>query len=677
MRRDRIFALAVGLCVLLAVGADYYAPPPLERARSVASIVTDRDGQWLHAFADREGRWRFAADIDAIDPSFVEKLIAIEDKRFFTHPGVDPAAVMRASIDWARTGRIQSGASTITMQTARLLEPRPRTLKSKLIEMVRALQIERRLTKREILEIYLTLAPYGGNIEGVHAASRLYFGKDPIALSNAEQALLIALPQAPEARRPDRNVNNAKAARAVIALKLNALGLLSDQHAQEAAVAKIPTARRALPRHAYHTARRLSDHHWPGRAHTTIDFAMQERAQSLLAAHLQESDDGATGALVIIENESGRVRASVGSSGLNVPGGWIDLTHSVRSPGSTLKPFIYAQAFEDGRAGPATVIEDMPRSFDGYAPENFDRSFRGEVRVKDALQHSLNVPAVAALERVGANRFANILRNVGIDLRMPGGPDDESGLALALGGAGVRAVDLAALYLALATDGRVRPLRWHNENPTDEIARRRIMTADNARRISKILSDAPSLAGRAPSALTQRTSPIAFKTGTSYGYRDAWAAGHGAGYTIVVWVGRADGAPRSGMTGRKAAAPLLFRSFDMVQEIHGDDRDTDDLQAEPAPTILARAPIAIAPPQIIFPQNGAELFADNAERGFALAARGGAAGYRWYVNGDPVARDSLGRRSIWTPGSPGFYDVTVVDAAGRTAKSKVRIVGAS
>ncbi|MHA7872363.1 MAG: penicillin-binding protein 1C, partial [Hyphococcus sp.] len=542
--------------------------------------------------------------------------------------------------------------------------------------MLRALQIERRLSKKEILELYLTLAPYGGNIEGVRAASRLYFGKEPSALTNAEQALLIALPQAPEARRPDLKPQNAAAARADILKKLAEAELLSAMDAREARAATLPGKRTPLPRIAHHATRELAmgaDQHT---VQSSLDQALQARAEALIRTYVEALDDkDATAAALIVETDTRKVRAAVGSSSLDRPGGWIDLTAATRSPGSTLKPFIYALAFEDGFAGPSTIIDDMPRAFGDYAPENFDRRFRGEVRVREALQHSLNLPAVAMLERIGAPRFAAVLNAVGVGVKTPQRADEEPGLAIALGGAGVTARDLAALYAALGDDGAVRSLQWTEEPGGKAAEGRRLMTAQSAARISAILADAPSLAGRAPAALSENAVRVAFKTGTSYGYRDAWAAGHGGGFTVVVWTGRADGAPRPGATGRKAAAPLLFDLFDMLER-HGASGAEPGLHSdEPDAPALARfAPARQAqPPQIIFPRDGVEVYLAGAERGLALAARGGASDYAWYVDGEPLPREASSGRAVWRPARAGFYNVTVVDAEGRAARSKVRV----
>jgi penicillin-binding protein 1C len=673
--RGRKRASAALVFLIALIGADLLFPPPIGRADNVSAIVADRNGYWLHAFATEEGRWRFSADLDEIDPAFVGELIAIEDKRFWSHWGVDPLAIVRAGASAAKSGRIVSGASTITMQTARLLEPRDRNVGSKLIEMLRAVQLERRLSKREILELYLTLAPYGGNLEGVRAASLIYYGREPERLTPAERAMLIALPQAPEARRPDRRAKAAAAARAQILDRLAAAGALDAGVAEEAKSAPVIGARKIFPRFAYHAASELArgDRGEGSLVVSTIDIVKQRTAERLVAEHVAKLKDGATAAAIVVDNASGEVLASVGSSGLDAEGGWIDLTAATRSPGSLLKPFIYALAFEDGALAPDTVIDDMPRGFGGYRPENFDHTFRGEVRVKDALQHSLNVPAVAALEKVGVERFSAALAAAGARLLRRKRADDRPSLALALGGAGVSMRDVATLYAGLANDGRVRPIVWRKDAADHQGVQ--IFGTETTARINAILRGSPSLAGRAPAALSSSAPVVAYKTGTSYGYRDAWAAGHADGLTIAVWVGRADGAPRPGETGRKAAAPLLFALFDAMTNGRS-GRPADPVEdAAYAPALARLAPPAeMAPPTILFPVPGSEIYAGAfGGEGVALAASGGKGEYRWYVDGAEITKDAQGGRPIWRPQGLGFYDVTVVDSRGATASAKVRV----
>ena len=673
--------LGIGLAIALVFGfallaaLDALLPPPIERGRIVSSVVADREGRALCAFPVEDGRWRLAADLDRIDPDFIEALVAVEDARFYRHPGVDPLAVVRAAASAIGAGRIVSGASTITMQTARLLEPRPRHLGSKLIEMMRAFQIERRLSKREILELYLTLTPYGGNLEGVRAASWAWFGREPEALTPDQIALLIALPQAPEARRPDLRPDNAVAARARILTRMTAYGLIEPGRAREAAGEPAPV-RHAFPFDAWHasdTVRALD----PGAAElrSTLDRRMQSELEGLARSVAERAGPGVQVSLLAVEIDGRAVRAAVGSAGRDRAGGWIDLTDRARSPGSTLKPLIYAMAFDDGIAAPGTRIEDLPRRFASYRPENFDRTFRGEVTVAEALQHSLNVPAVHLLDVVGANRFGAALGFAGGHPVLPDSHGTDVGLALALGGLGLSVRELAVLYAALGDEGVARPLSWTQ----DEVEARRseagarLVSSESAREVLDILSDAPAPPGRMPAGLSLEAPRIAFKTGTSYGFRDAWSAGVSGGYAIVVWIGRPDGAPRPGVTGREAALPVLFDAFDIVARLDPGFHQarTGPREAPTAPAPLARFQPGARPPQILFPPDGAEVWMDGEERGFVLSARGDGA-LSWYVDGAPVARDA-GGAPVWLPEGPGFYAVSVADPDGRETRVRVRV----
>ncbi len=459
----RRWALAAAAALALVVLFDRVYPPPLHRGEAVASLVLDRSGRPLRAFPAPGGRWRFAADLAAIDPLFIEALLAVEDKRFHGHWGVDPAALVRAVGTSLRAGRIVSGASTITMQTARLLEPRERTLGAKLMEMIRAFQIETRLSKREILELYLTLAPYGGNLEGVRAASLAYFGREPGRLSDDQIALLIALPQSPELRRPDRRPAGAASGRRAIAAKLGRAGVLRETRALEAAAAALP-ARRPFPSRAWHAAAAARAGAPGPDVGSTIDGTLQADLEALIAAEAAGLEPDAQLAALVAHVPSRAVLAAVGSAARNRPGGWIDLTDQPRSPGSTLKPFIYGVAFDDGAAAPRTRIADLPARFAGYRPENFDRSFRGDVTIAEALQHSLNVPAVLALDRIGPARFAAQLSAAGAPPRLSASAEREAGLALALGGAGLTLRELAVLYAALGDGGIAKPLAWRIED---------------------------------------------------------------------------------------------------------------------------------------------------------------------------------------------------------------------
>jgi len=600
--------------------------------------------------------------------------VAVEDARFWWHPGVDPIALARAVGSAIVHGHATSGASTLTMQTARLLEPRPRTVGSKLIEMVRALQLEARFSKREILGLYLTLAPYGGNLEGVRAASLSYFGHEPESLTDAEQALLIALPQSPEARRPDRRGAAAKLARAAVLAKLVRAHRLDPATAQEAAAEPLP-GRASFPARAWHAAGELAATAPDGTATvvSTLDGPLQARLEALAAQAANAEGGGTTAAILVVEIDGRAVRGAVGSSGLDGQGGWIDMTRVRRSPGSTLKPFIYAMAFEGGIAAPDTQIDDTPRRFADYQPENFDRVFHGKVTAREALAQSLNVPAVETLANVGPEAFEARLTAAGVTLERPKAQTRAPGLALALGGVGVSLRDLAVLYAALGDGGLAKPLAWTQADAENRrhAAGRRLVRAEAATQVMDILRETPPPAGASPAALIRGRPAMAYKTGTSYGFRDALSAGVIGGYVVVVWTGRPDGGARAGVTGRDAALPLLFDVADLLSTSSAAPRPIAPRSAPPA---LQRLAPDHEGPRMIFPPDGSTVQVEGfgpAARGLSLAAGGQA--LNWYVNGAPLSREPVSGKVIWRPASPGFYKVMVVDPEGRRAQARVRV----
>lgn len=677
LKRSAI-VIAASLAAIFVL--DKVFPPPIERGRVVSVMITDRDDRPLRAIPLANGTWRFAADLDEIDPIFVEALLEVEDQRFWSHGGTDWVGMARAVVSSAGAGRVVSGGSTITMQTARLLEPRPRrTIGAKLAEIWRAQQIEWRLSKREILELYLTMTPYGGNLEGIRAASWRYFGRAPDRLSDDQIALLIALPQSPEVRRPDLRPEGALIGRDSIVAKLERLEYLPSYRAEEARAAYIPGRQYAFPARAWHATGNASG----GKSRdvrSTLDAGLQGELEHIARRHVSELGPDTQTSILVVDIPTRAVRAAVGSADRKRPGGWIDLTAQPRSPGSTLKPFIYALAFDDGSAAPSTRIADLPKRFASYQPENFDRLFRGDVRVSEALQHSLNVPAVLMLDRIGPQRFAAALTLSGAYPRISGAALKEPGLALALGGAGLTAQELAVLYAALGDGGLAKPLVWDQDQVGEDRSGYRLMTADSAQKIVKILKDSPAPAGRMPGRLTANAPEVAFKTGTSYGYRDAWAAGVVGDYAIVVWVGRADGAPRPGATGRKAALPLLFEIADRANHHLGESGSSmTRLMSERAVTAkgaLASFDGKAKPPEILFPPRGAELWAGTVDgkpaRPFVFAGRG-EGDLRWYVDGAPIEADDGGLPS-WRPERAGFYKVSAIDPVGRASSVEVRVL---
>lgn len=571
--RHLAFALAVAPAALFALGAglaglDAAFPPRLEPAAAPSPIVLDRGDRLLAAFTTDAGRWRLPVTGAAVDPRFLEMLVAYEDQRFATHAGVDPLALGRAALQAVEHGRIVSGASTLTMQVARLLDERSeRTLARKLAESVRALQIERRLTKAEILDRYLAVAPYGGNLEGVRAASLAYFGREPDRLTIGQAALLVALPQAPQSRRPDRFPDAARAGRDAVLDRMARLGVLTPAEVESGKAEPVPTARRDFPRLAAHAAAAARAARPAATVHRlTLDRDLQAALETLVAERARALGPRVSGAAVVVDTKSGEILARVGSAGLldEAREGYVDMTAAVRSPGSTLKPFVYGLAFEAGLAHPETLVEDRPTSFGGYAPKNFDDGYKGTVTTREALQMSLNVPAVALLEAVGPTRLTLRLEDVGVRLALPAAA--EPSLAIGLGGAGVRLVDLAALYAGLGRGGVVPALTEIRDGPPDEAGATANASASAAPAGRRLLDPvaawyvADVLAG-APPPVNAPAGRIAFKTGTSYGYRDAWAAGFDGRHAVAVWMGRPDGAPVAGLVGRDAAAPVLFDAF--------------------------------------------------------------------------------------------------------------------
>ena len=671
-------ALLVGLAAI-----DRVAPPDLSRAATQTHTVEARDGSVLRAFLASDGMWRLPAAVSDVDPLYLAMLKGWEDRRFDSHPGVDPLAIARAVVQAVSAGRIVSGASTLSMQTARLLEPRARTLEAKVTEMGRALQLERDLGKDGVLALYLTLAPFGGNLEGVRAASLAYFGKEPAVLSPAEAALLVALPQSPERLRPDRFPEAARAARDRVLVRAVELGILTPAEADRAMAAAVPVARRDLPFLAPHLAERLeAEQPRNPTIVTTIDAELQATIEHMVSMRLPASDPRASLAVVVVDNATMAVLAELGAWDYFDAGrqGMVDMTRAIRSPGSTLKPLIYGLAFDHRLLHPDTLIEDRPRNFAGYRPVNFDGGFAGMVRAREALAWSLNVPAVAVLDRLGATSFDTALADAGIALSYPPGATGPS-LPLALGGVGITLSDLTMAYAGIANGGTVRPLAVLQEDVgVDEGVR--LMAPFAAWYLADILREAP----RADGFLQDGSArPIAFKTGTSYGYRDAWAIGFTREHTVGVWVGRADGTPCGGCVGIDTASPILLSIFDLFP---GDS----DPAANPPEAVTAMASATLPAylarfdrgaeangPELSFPVDGALLrlaWVDGAAQAMPLRVNGGQGPFVWFVNGMPVSADRRGD-AAWVPDGDGFAAITVTDAAGRSADAEVfvEIVG--
>ena len=671
--------------VAAVAGASYWVvslgPAPLGEGLAFSTLVVDRNGNLLRPYTTLEGRWRLPATRENVDPRFLAMLLAYEDRRFNAHHGVDPLALGRAFSQLLGNGRVVSGASTLTMQVARLLEPRAeRTFAAKLRQMVRAIEIERSLSKDEILALYLSLAPYGGNLEGVRAAALAYFGKEPRGLTLGEAALLVALPQSPEQRRPDRSIEAARNARDRVLDRVAAAGAVPLDEVARAKHEPVPDGRRPMPMLAPHAADAVvaavpdRDLH-----RLTIDATLQKNLEELARERASALGPDVSVAILAVDHATGEVHARVASADyFDIRrAGQVDMTSALRSPGSTLKPFIYGLGFEDGFIHPESLIDDRAVRYGGYAPENFDLTFQGTVTVRRALQLSLNVPAVAVLDKVGSSRFTARLAQAGGTLVLPKG--EVPGLAMGLGGVGVSLTDLVTLYAGLARLGTSVPLTERIANAEPPVARR-LLEPVAAWYVGSILLGTPPPDNAAGGR-------IAYKTGTSYGYRDAWAVGFDGKRTIGVWVGRPDGAPVPGLVGRVAAAPILFDAFARTGKLPA------MLPGAPKGALMA-ATGKLPPPlqrfrpgvlageggepqlRIMFPPNGARLeLAGDAGKPdpIALKVTGGVGPLTVLVNGQPLSA-SPGRRTLFfEPEGPGFVRLTVMDASGATDSVMVRL----
>ena len=606
MRRWAAGGLLGGVLLAAALwGLDRALPPDLRRVEAVGTEVLDRQGRLVALLPAPGGVWRLRTGVDDVSRPFLDLLVATEDRRFWSHPGVDPLAMARAAGQWVRAGHVVSGGSTLAMQAARLLEPRPRTLRSKAIEAARALQLEWRYGKRGVLGIWLTLAPYGGNLEGVRAGARAWFGASAGALDPAQAALLVALPRRPEGLRPDRHAGRAER--------------LRDRVLAEAAGVPVPTARQAFPRHAAQAVAGLGT----GVVRTTLDLPLQVGVERLVADRLGVMPERVSVAVLVADAATREIRAVVsGRWGDEARAGAMDLSRAVRSPGSALKPFLYAMAFEQGVARPESPLLDLPRRFGGYAPENYLRGHAGRVSAADALRRSLNLPAVALLDQVGPLRFAEALRAAGAKPRLPGGTDPS--LPLALGGAGLTLREMGGLYAGLAHANGAGPLVMLGA------ARAGAPQTEAQRLVAEILTQPFPDGG---------VAGVGWKTGTSWGGRDAWAMGFDARHVVGVWVGRPDGTAMPGATGRGVALPMLARVFGLLPG---------------APRAAPRAVRMVgggaeSSLRLLFPPPDAVLSADGP---VTLRAMGGRRPLTFLVDGAPLG--GVGQReSGWVPGGLG------------------------
>ncbi|MDH0897064.1 MULTISPECIES: peptidoglycan glycosyltransferase PbpC [unclassified Pseudomonas] len=548
-----LFLLAALWC------ADRLFPLPLPED-GLARVVLAEDGTPLWRFADAEGVWRYPVAPDEVSPYYLQALLTYEDRWFYRHPGVNPLALARAAWQNLTGGRVLSGGSTLSMQVARLLDPHERTLAGKLRQLWRTLQLEWHLSKEEILALYLNRAPFGGTLQGVAAASWAYLGKPPSQLTRAEAALLAVLPQAPSRLRPDRHPERAQVARDKVLRRLAEFGEWPRTTVDEALQEPVLLAPRREPDLAPLLARRLNVPGSPPLIRTTLDANLQRRLEDLLLGWRARLPERTSAAILVVDSESMAVRAYLGSLDVSDDRrfGHVDMIRAQRSPGSTLKPFLYGMAMDAGLIHSESLLQDVPRRYGDYRPGNFAAGFIGPVSASEALATSLNLPAVQLLEAYGPRRFAGELRGAGVPLALPAGA--EPNLTLILGGAGSRLEELVTGYSAFARGGMAARPRLQ---PQDALRERRLLSPGAAWIVRRILSG-QARPDRDPRAELVQRPVLAWKTGTSYGFRDAWAVGVGPRHLIGVWIGRPDGTPVPGQFGLASAAPLLLQVHDLL-----------------------------------------------------------------------------------------------------------------
>ncbi|HEX9006448.1 MAG TPA: penicillin-binding protein 1C, partial [Bacteroidota bacterium] len=557
-RRWLLLSAAAALPVLLLLTLMLFYPLPPVKPYSLA--LEDRNGRFLHAYLTADGAWRLRTASSEIPDRLKRILIRREDRWFYAHPGVNPLALVRALLQNARAGRRVSGGSTITMQIARMLEPKERSLGSKAIEIFRALQLELRYSKDELLGLYLSMVPLGGNIEGLKSAGLLYYQTPPERLNIAHLFDLILIPRNPNGLRPDRNPDRLLEERRRQARRWIARGFFTRDDSLILWNTPATVSRTAVPNFAPHFCLRLKEQdHTGGDLRTTLDLGTQQTVERLLSSHMQfwKGRGVRNAAAILVDNRTREVLAYAGSQDFDDAGsnGQVDAARALRSPGSTMKPLLYAMLMDRGELTPKSRLLDVPYDAEGFTAENYDGTYSGLVYADDALRRSLNVPMIRLLKTVGTGAFADFAAAAG--LRSLQSQKPRLGLSMILGGCGVTLEELVTAYAAFPNGGIVAPLRFRLGRPAAPADGCQAFSSSAAFMVTQILSglNRPDLPNGFESTVT--LPAVAFKTGTSYGRRDAWAIGYSSTHTVGVWLGNVDNTGNPELVGGKAAAPLM------------------------------------------------------------------------------------------------------------------------
>ncbi|WP_391480710.1 penicillin-binding protein 1C [Nereida sp. NH-UV-3] len=615
--RQVIIALTGSLVVTLSALVWYIAQPPnLGRLSDVSVVLRGTDDRIINLSLTDEGYWREPIKIKDIDPELIEVLVAYEDQRFWEHRGVDLKAISRAALNAIKFGKVSSGASTLTMQTVRLLDTslRQHSLLTKIRQMIEARRLEQHWSKEEILEAYFTLAPYGGNIEGIKAATEAWFQKTPAQLTLNEIAILVALPQSPERRRPDRFPADAYQAKQLVLAKVAPRLGFQDQTVQEVIEEPLPTRLIKPESHALHLAQRLAsadNKHF----RTTINSDWQREVQNILAQDIQTRSAPIQAAAMIVERKTGLVRAYVGSATYSsqTRKGAINYLTALRSPGSTLKPLVYAKALNRNLITYEHVFDDTAYFKSGYRPTNFSEGFGGKVSLKQALLTSLNIPAIRALEKVGPD-----LLQAELNTYLDGSLNSQqlAGLSLAVGGLYLTPEQLMNIYMGLVDPGYARRLSFTEDNaPMSDFT---LVTQNTANQIQSLLIQDMANGER-----------VAFKTGTSFARQDAWSVQIYDKHLVLVWVGTPDNEPTTTLTGVSTAFPIsleIGRSLGLVRPAKPKVSQGKSTYNSKLATSCKRL--------ISYPEDGAWI--KSISKNISIIGGNGAA---WYLNGVKIGQN--------------------------------------
>ncbi|MBL7186097.1 MAG: penicillin-binding protein 1C [Phycisphaerae bacterium] len=661
---------AMGIVTVICAGTFILTwlllPFPTERLEkwAVSPTISDANDRPILSIVGSDDQRRHPIRLDQMSPWLKQATIAVEDERFYHHYGVDPLAVMRAAGQNIAAGRIVSGASTLNMQLCRMMDGRPRSLKAKIIESFRALQLNKLMDKDDIVELYLNTAPYGGNLRGVEAASLRYFARHAKDLSLGQAALIAGLPQSPSRYQPDRHLEAAMKRRHVVLRRMLEAGIITELQLQQARTCPIEIHPKPRVQRASHAA-------WfalkrrPTGGRTTIDLDVQKQVERLAQEHLHRLPKDTELAVVVIDIAESSIVAMIGSGNNADPvDGQVNGALAKRSPGSTLKPFIYAAAFSTCRLNGESTVYDIPISRGGWTPLNFDRAFTGQLTAAEALQRSLNVPAILIAEAVGLARCCGILEAAGIPL--PPDAQRRGGLALAVGGIEVRLLELTNAYATLGRDGLRRYPRIFPDEPAPHV---RALAPDVCRAISEILSSRQRRPIGMDTVLAEDVPWFMWKTGTSSGRRDAWAIGHNRRYAIGVWVGRFRGTGRAAYVGAEAAEPLLAELFNLSDlRTHIDPPSTTPIRVYrplPPPRELDQClKIAAPTPRDTFIcLNGSAIVQTRVNR---------TEGISWFLNGRLIPSDISSNLTL----SAGEYELRCVDQAGQSSSVAFAVLGA-